>query len=57
MFYLVKAPKRIIKHICRKIRTGICKDIPFGFGSDAILEGCYLVVIDYFGFYVLEIIK
>ena len=32
-FYLVNAPNRMIKQICRNISTGMCVDIPFGLGS------------------------
>ena len=31
--YLVKTPKRIMKHICMNIMKGMCKDIPFGLPS------------------------
>ena len=33
ILYLVKTPKRMMKHICMKIMKGMCKDIPFGLPS------------------------
>ena len=49
LIYLVNAPNRMMKHNCKKISTGMCVDIPFGFGS--AISAPFLVVVVFENFW------